>query len=59
MSRIQGKTVSPQFATAQVYVGVDVSKLRLDVYLHPIGLSQSVTNDKMSNVSTYRTDLGV
>ncbi|WP_392336734.1 IS110 family transposase [Loktanella salsilacus] len=46
MSRIQGKTVSPQLATEQVYVGIDVSKLRLDVYLHPAGVSHSVTNDK-------------
>ena len=46
MSRIQGKTASPQFATGQVYVGIDVSKSRLDVYLHPAGVSQSVTNDK-------------
>ena len=46
MSRIQGKTASPQLATEQVYVGIDVSKSRLDVYLHPIGLSQSVANDK-------------
>ena len=47
MSRIQGKTASPQLAIAQVYVGIDVSKSRLDVYLHPTGLSQSVTNDKV------------
>jgi transposase len=46
MSRIQGKTASPQLATEQVYVGIDVSKSRLDVYLHPIGVAQSVTNDK-------------
>ncbi len=46
MSRIQGKTASPQLATEQVYVGIDVSKSRLDVFLHPIGLSRSVTNDK-------------
>lgn len=46
MSRIQGKTASPQLATEQVYVGIDVSKSRLDVFLHPIGLSRSVTNDE-------------
>ncbi len=46
MSRIQGKTASPQLATEQVYVGIDVSESRLDVYLHPTGLSQSVSNDK-------------
>ncbi len=46
MSRIQGKTASPQLATEQVYVGIDVSKSRLDVFLHPTGQSQSVTNDK-------------
>ena len=46
MSRIQGKTASPQLATEQVYVGIDVSKLRLDVFLHAIGRSLSVSNDK-------------
>lgn len=46
MSRIQGKTASPQLATEQVYVGIDVSKSRLDVYLHPAGVLQSVSNDK-------------
>lgn len=46
MSRIQGKTTSSQLATEQVYVGIDVSKSRLDVFLHPIGQSQSVSNDK-------------
>lgn len=46
MSRIQGKTASPQLATGQVYVGIDVSKSRLDVFLHPVGHSQSVINDK-------------
>ena len=46
MSRIQGKTASPQLATDQVYVGIDVSKSRLDVYIHPSGVSQTVANDK-------------
>ena len=46
MSRIQGKTTSPQLPTAQVYVGIDVSKSHLDVYLHPTGVSRRVANDK-------------
>jgi len=47
MSRIQGKTTSSQLVTEQVYVGIDVSKSRLDVFLHPIAQSQSVSNDKV------------
>ena len=47
MSRIQGKTTSPQLVTEQVYIGIDVSKSRLDVFLDPIDLSHSVTNDKV------------
>ncbi len=32
-------------AESQVYVGIDVSKGHLDVYLHPVGKSLRVTND--------------
>lgn len=46
MSRIQGKTSSSQLTTSQVYVGIDVSKSHLDVYVHPIGTARRVTNDK-------------
>ena len=46
MSRIQGKNFSRQLATEQVYVGIDVSKSRLDIFFHPIGLSRSLSNDK-------------
>ncbi len=47
MSRIQGKTPSRQLAKEQVFVGIDVSKLHLDIHLHPIGLKQGVTNDRI------------
>ena len=33
-------------AQAPVYVGIDVSKARLDVYLHPLGEAFQVANDK-------------
>jgi transposase len=46
MSRIQGKTSSPQLAISQVYVGIDVSKSHLDAYVHPTGAARRVTNDK-------------
>ena len=46
MSRMQGKTSSTQPATPPVYVGIDVSKSHLDVYIHPAGIARRVTNDK-------------
>ncbi len=46
MSRIQGKTASPQLPTDQVYVGIDVSKSHLDVHIHPSGVARRVANDK-------------
>lgn len=46
MSRIQGKTSSPQLATGPVYVGIDVSKSHLDVFIHPAAIARRVTNDK-------------
>lgn len=46
MSRIQGKTTSPQLPTDQVYVGIDVSKSHLDVHIHPSGVARRVANDK-------------
>ena len=44
---MQGK-VLPQARSAQsqVYVGVDVCKAHLDVYLHPLGQHLRVTNDR-------------
>ena len=54
MSRIQGKTASSQLATEQVYVGIDVSKSRLDVFLHPLGPTQSVSNDKPGHQQLVR-----
>ncbi len=45
---MQGK-VSPEPNATQVYVGVDVCKERLDVYLHPVGKTVSVNNDPKRN----------
>jgi transposase len=41
---MQGKVSSEQSAT-QVYVGIDVCKDRLDVYIHPVGQKLQVRND--------------
>ncbi len=54
MSRIQGKTSSQQLTTSQVYVGIDVSKSYLDVYVHPSGIARRVTNDKSGLASLAR-----
>ena len=54
MSRIQGKTSSPQHTTPQVYVGIDVSKSHLDVYVHPTGIARRVANDKIGLASLVR-----
>jgi len=54
MSRIQGKTSSPQHTTPQVYVGIDVSKSHLDVYVHPSGIARRVTNDKVGLASLVK-----
>src|SRR3546814_1292776 len=35
-SRMQGKVLPERSAQALVYVGIDVCKDRLDVYLHPL-----------------------
>src|SRR5215475_772706 len=43
-SRMQGK-VSPEQSANPVYVGIDVCKDRLDVYIHPAGQSLQVAND--------------
>jgi len=42
-SRMQGK-VSPEQIASPVYVGIDVCKARLDVYLHPMGRKLQVPN---------------
>ena len=42
-SRMQGK-VSPEQSAPRVYVGIDVCKAWLDVYLHPSGQSFRVAN---------------
>ena len=36
-SRMQGKVSPERSATTPVYVGIDVCKERLDVYIHPLG----------------------
>jgi transposase len=41
---MQGKKLPGRSAEKQVYVGVDVCKEWLDVYLHPIGLKMRVAN---------------
>src|SRR6516225_9226950 len=45
-SRMQGK-VSPEPSAPGVYVGIDVCKARLDVYIHPTGQKLSLSNDKI------------
>ncbi|HLH50324.1 MAG TPA: IS110 family transposase [Roseiarcus sp.] len=42
---MQGK-VSAQPSATRVYVGIDVCKERLDVYIHPIGQKLAVGNDQ-------------
>src|SRR5919201_6748539 len=44
-SRMQGK-VSLERSAATVYVGVDVCKAWLDVYLHPVGRQLRVANTR-------------
>ena len=46
MSRIQGKNNSNLLSTTPIYVGIDVSKSFLDVYIHPIGTHYQLGNDK-------------
>ena len=41
---MQGK-VSPERSANPVYVGIDVCKDRLDVYIHPVGQRLQVGND--------------
>ena len=41
---MQGKV--KQSAPAQLYVGIDVCKAHLDIYLHPIGDAFQVANDR-------------
>jgi transposase len=43
---MQGK-VSPERSATPVYVGIDVCKAWLDVYLHPIGHKLRVANDRL------------
>ena len=54
MSRIQGKITPTQFAQGQVYGGIDVSKSFLDVYIHPMGATIRVANDKAGLKSLMR-----
>lgn len=42
---MQGKEPSQQSAVKRVYLGIDVSKARLDVYIHPLGRTLAVSND--------------
>jgi len=43
---MQGKVSLNQSAAVRVYVGIDVCKERLDVYLHPLGRKLSVANSR-------------
>jgi transposase len=43
-TRMQGKSLPGRSASDEVYVGVDVCKEQLDVYLHPIGLKMQFAN---------------
>jgi transposase len=43
---MQGKEPSHPSAAARVYIGIDVCKARLDVYLHPLGKRLVVANDE-------------
>lgn len=44
---MQGKVQSQaRSAQSQVYVGVDVCKAHLDIYLHPLGQHLRITNDR-------------
>lgn len=42
---MQGK-VSPEVSAGKVYVGIDVCKARLDMYVHPIGVRLQVANGR-------------
>jgi transposase len=43
---MQGKVLPEARSANPVYVGIDVCKDHLDVYLHPLALSQRITNRK-------------
>jgi transposase len=43
-TRMQGKVSPERSATTPVYVGIDVCKDRLDVYIHPLGLTLVCAN---------------
>jgi len=43
---MQGKVKIEARSASPVYVGIDVCKDHLDVYLHPLGLSERLTNSK-------------
>jgi len=43
---MQGKVLPKRSATSEVYVGIDVCKDWLDIYLHPLGRQLRVANSK-------------
>ena len=51
-SRMQGKVSLDRSATTPVYVGIDVCKDRLDVYIHPVGLRRAFANESGGNQAT-------
>lgn len=42
---MQGK-VSPERSATRIYVGIDICKTRLDVYIHPLGRTLRLSNDR-------------
>ena len=44
---MQGKIMSEQGTPEPVYVGIDVCKERLDIYLHPAGRRLCIANDRV------------
>lgn len=58
---MQGKNTPEQTARAGVYVGCDVCKDRLDLYIHPLGRRLAVANDRAGLKTAKRVlaELGV
>jgi len=56
---MQGKIMSEQSAAQPVYVGVDVCKDRLDIFVHPTGQRLGVANDRDGLKRLKRTLAGL
>lgn len=55
---MQGKALPEPNAMTPVYVGIDVSKESLDVYLHPSGEPLRVANDRNGIKRLKRSEVG-